>query len=47
MIPPGQSAGGFFYFQTGYRPGAKVYLSGITEAGSGRDLLYFEFPLHD
>lgn len=47
MIPPGQSAGGFFYFQTGHRSGAKLYLTGITEAGSGRELLYFEFPLHD
>jgi hypothetical protein len=45
MIPPGQSAGGFFYFQTGHRPGARLYITGIQEAASGRELLYFEFPL--
>jgi hypothetical protein len=45
MIPPGQSAGGFFYFQTGHGPNARLYVTGITEASSGRELLYFEFPL--
>ena len=45
MIPPGQSGGGFFYFQTGHRPGARLYVTGIAEASSGRELLYFEFPL--
>jgi hypothetical protein len=47
MIPPGQSAGGFFYFQTGHRPGSRLYVSGVNEASSGRELLYFEFPLKD
>ncbi|MBZ5593330.1 MAG: hypothetical protein LAP39_13900 [Acidobacteriia bacterium] len=47
MIPPGQSAGGFFYFQTGNRPGARLYVTGLEEASSGRELLYFEFPLKD
>jgi hypothetical protein len=47
MIPPGESAGGFFYFQTGHRSGARVYVTGIQEASSGRDLLYFEFPLKE
>jgi hypothetical protein len=47
MIPPGQSAGGFFYFQTGLRPNSRVYVTGIAEASSGRELLYFEFPLKD
>lgn len=47
MIPPGQSAGGFFYFQTGHRAGARLYVSGIEGASSGRELLYFEFPLQD
>src|SRR6266852_2859604 len=42
MIPPGQSAGGFFYFQTGHRPGARLYVMGIQEASSGRELMYFE-----
>jgi hypothetical protein len=45
MLPPGDQASGFFYFQTGIRPGAKAYLTGIKEAGSGKELLYFEIPL--
>jgi hypothetical protein len=47
MIPAGESAGGFFYFQTGHAPGARVYVKGLAEAPSGRELLYFEFPLLD
>ena len=47
MLPPGEKASGFFYFQTGHRAAAKLYVTGITEASSGRDLLYFEFPLSD
>ncbi|MGD0360316.1 MAG: hypothetical protein ABSC93_05575 [Bryobacteraceae bacterium] len=47
MLPPGQSASGFFYFQTGYQRGASLYLSGLREAESGRELLYFEIPIVD
>ena len=47
MIPAGQSAGGFFYFQAGHRPNARVYVTGLAEASTGRELLYFEFPLKD
>src|SRR5215472_17041800 len=35
MLPPGQSASGFFYFQTGLRAESTIYISGLTEAGSG------------
>ena len=45
MIPPGDSASGFFYFQTGHRSGSTLYLSGLTDAASGHELLYFEIPL--
>jgi hypothetical protein len=45
MLPPGQSASGFFYFQTGLRPGATLYLTGIAEADTGKELFYFEVPL--
>lgn len=45
MLPAGNSASGFFYFQTTLRPGATIYLSGITEAATGKELLYFEIPL--
>ena len=46
MLPPGQNASGFFYFQTGLQHGATVYLNGVTEAASGKDLFYFEIPLN-
>jgi len=45
MLPAGQSASGFFYFETELQPGATVYLSGMREAGSGKELFYFETPL--
>src|SRR6266436_4774292 len=47
MLPPGEQASGFFYFQTLHRLGSKVYLTGIQEAGSGKELFYFEIPLTD
>ena len=45
MLPPGNTASGFFYFQTDLESGATIYLSGLSEAESGRQLLYFEIPL--
>jgi hypothetical protein len=45
MIPPGESASGFFYFQTAHRPGSSLYLTGIREAATGKELFYFEIPL--
>jgi len=45
MLPPKESASGFFYFQTRYRGGSKLYLTGIRQASSGRELLYFEITL--
>ena len=45
MLPPGNTASGFFYFQTDLEPGSTIYLSGLTEAESGKQLLYFEIPL--
>jgi len=47
MLPPGEAASGFFYFQVAHRPGAKVYLKGIREAASGKELFYFEIPLEE
>jgi len=44
MLAPGDSASGFFYFQTGHRRGSKFYLTGITEANSGREIFYFDIP---
>jgi hypothetical protein len=45
ILPPGQSANGFFYFQTGLQRNATIYINGMTEAGTGKELLYFELPL--
>jgi hypothetical protein len=44
-LPPGNSAYGFFYFQTPIQQGATIYVSGLTDAKTGRELLYFEVPL--
>jgi hypothetical protein len=45
ILPPGQSASGFFYFQTGLQRDATIYIAGITDAASGKELLFFELPL--
>jgi len=45
MIPPGNSAYGFVYFQTALLKGSTIYLSGMTEAATGKELLFFEIPL--
>jgi len=45
MLPAGNSASGFFYFHTGLQSGATIYISGLSEAKSGKELLYFELPL--
>ena len=45
ILPPGQSASGFFYFQTGLQRNATIYLSGMTEAATGKEILYFELTL--
>jgi hypothetical protein len=45
MLPAGDSAFGFFYFQTQYIPGSKLYLTGLKDATTGKDYFYFEVPL--
>ena len=45
MIPPGQSASGFFYFQTGHRSGSTLYVSGLRDAATGQELMFFELLL--
>lgn len=44
MIPPGESASGFFYFETRHLPGSRLYLTGLEEADTGTPLFYFEVP---
>ena len=45
MLPPGDTAHGFVYFQIDHRRGSQVYIRGISEAQSGKELLFFEIPL--
>jgi hypothetical protein len=45
VVPPGDSASGFLYFQAKAEEGDKLYLNGLRDARSGQELLYFEFPL--
>jgi hypothetical protein len=44
-LPSGNSASGFFYFQAPYHPTATIYINGMREAASGKELLYFEVPV--
>ena len=45
MVPAGESVSGFFYFNVQPRNGSSIYLNGLSEAASGKDLFYFEIPL--
>lgn len=45
MLPAGQKAAGFFYFQARPETGLKLYLTGIVERPSGKELLYYEVTL--
>jgi len=45
MLPAGESAFGFFYFQTQDMPGSKLYLTGMKDATTGKDYFYFEIPI--
>jgi len=45
MLPPGETAHGFVYFRTGHRPGAKLYVTGLEDAASSKELFYFDIPL--
>jgi hypothetical protein len=45
VLPPGDSANGFFYFEARSEPGDKLYLNGLRDARSGQEITYFEFPL--
>lgn len=46
MIPPGQSASGFVYFQVPTSSDAStLYVSGLVNASTNNELFYFEVPL--
>ena len=46
MLPPGDSASGFFYdFEARPESGDSIYLNGLHEGRSGKEIMYFEFPM--
>jgi hypothetical protein len=45
MLPAGETAHGFFYFKTGHRRGARLYVTGIQDAATGQELFYFDIPI--
>jgi hypothetical protein len=45
MLAPGESAHGFFYFHLTHRPDSTLYVTGIEEAATGKELFFVEIPL--
>ena len=49
VLPPGETASGFFYFNVGIGgdplTGASLYVAGMTNMSTGQPLFYFEVPL--
>ncbi len=45
MLPPKESASGFFYFQAPHHSGARLIISGIRVAATGRELFFFDIAL--
>ena len=45
MLPPGDSVSGFFYFEAMAEVGDSLYISGMRDARSRKEIMYFEFPL--
>lgn len=44
MIAAGESASGFFYFNTRHRSTAKIYLNGFADVALKKEIFYFEIP---
>jgi hypothetical protein len=45
VVPANDSVSGFFYFEARPETGDSLYLSGVRDARTSKELLYFEFPL--
>ena len=45
ILPLGEKVFGFFYFQADFKPGSRLYLTGVSDASTGKEYLYFEVPL--
>jgi hypothetical protein len=45
MLPPGETASGFVYFETDViSAAASLYVTGLQNASTGKDLYFFEIP---
>lgn len=47
ILPPGETASGFFYFQGLYRENAILYITGLEEAGTRQELFFMEVPVNN
>jgi hypothetical protein len=47
MLPAGDSASGFFYFEATPEIGDKLYINGLHDTPHGEEIMYFEFPIDD
>jgi hypothetical protein len=45
LIPPGETASGFIYFESNFQPGSHLVMSGLKDAATGQDYFFFEIPL--
>jgi hypothetical protein len=45
LIPNGEKAYGFFYFEAEHSPGSMLYLNGLSNAATGKEYFYFDLPL--
>ena len=45
LLPVGERVYGFFYFEADPEPGARIYLTGIKDASTGKDFFYYDLPL--
>ena len=45
LIPAGEAVHGFVYFQTSFKEGSKLYVSGLKDPSTGKDYFYFEVPI--
>jgi hypothetical protein len=45
VVPPNDTVSGFFYFEAHPEAGDSLYLSGVRDERTSKELLYYEFPL--
>jgi hypothetical protein len=45
VLPPGDSSAGFFYFQAKPEQGDSLYVNGLRDTPSEKEIMYFEFAI--